>query len=330
MTSKQHPAFVDRADPEIVPVLDFVPGTDLGIGIPEARARSIEALDGLRSILPVVPGVTSRDVMIAGEGTDPEVMVRVYEPVGGHDGSALLYIHGGGMVVMRVTDTDFHCEQIVADVGCMVVSVEYRLAPEHPHPAPMRDCYAALRWIHGEASSLGLDPSRIGVGGSSAGGGLSAGLAIEARDRAEFPLCFQWLLYPMLDDRNETPSSHEITEPRVWNRSNNVIAWDAYLGDIDRSAVPITAAPARAGVDDLRDLPPAYIDVGEVDAFRDEDIAYAAALLQAGVPTELHVTPGAFHASEVYNPAAGSSTRIAAYRVDALRRGLAAATTTTI
>jgi acetyl esterase/lipase len=317
-------SFRERADPAIVPILDLVPPIDLTGDIPEARTVIDAIRRELLAGLPDIPEVVTRDVEVPGLAGDPDVLVRIYEPADGrHSGGALSYIHGGGMVLMSVDDTDFHCKRIVRDVGCLVTSVDYRLAPEHPYPAALHDCYAALRWLHDHAGDLGVDPERIGVGGLSAGGGLAAGVSILARDRGEVPVCFQWLVYPMLDDRNETPSSHEIADPNVWNRASNVRAWEAYLGDLaGGDEVPLPAAPARAGVDDLRGLPPAYVDVGEADVFRDEDIAYAQALLQAGVPTELHVTPGAFHASEMYGPDADSSQRIERYRTEALRRAL--------
>lgn len=317
-------SFRERADQAIVPILDLVPPIDLTGDIPEARRQIDAARRELLAGLPDIPEVVTRDVEVPGLDGDPDVLVRIYEPAeGDHSGGALSYIHGGGMVLMSVDDTDFHCKRIVRDVGCLVTSVEYRLAPEHPYPAALHDCYAALRWLHDHAGDLGVDPTRIGVGGLSAGGGLAAGVAMVARDRGEVPVCFQWLVYPMLDDRNETPSSQEITDPNVWNRASNLRAWEAYLGDLAGSHdVPLPAAPARAGVEDLRGLPPAYVDVGEADVFRDEDIAYAQALLQAGVPAELHVTPGAFHASEMYGPDADSSRRIEQYRTEALRRAL--------
>jgi len=316
-------SFRERADPEIVPVLDLMPPIDLTGDIPEARARTDAARREMLAALPDITEVVTRDVRVPGLDVDPEVVVRIYEPAeGAHSGAALSYIHGGGMVLMSIDDTDLHCKRIVRDVGCLVTSVEYRLAPEHPYPAALHDCYAALRWLHAHAAELGVDPERIAVGGASAGGGLAAGIALLARNRGEVPLCLQWLVYPMLDDRDATPANHEITDPAVWNRTSNQRAWAAYLGDLAGGDVPLYAAPARATVDDLRGLPPAYVDVGELDAFRDEDIEYAQRLLQAGVPTELHVTPGAFHASEMYNPGADSSRRIERARMEALRRVL--------
>ncbi len=330
------PAHLDldaRADPEILPVLGLVPPIDLTGDLPAARAASAEARRPLMEAIGHVEGVSRRDVVVPGhrhaDGTaDPDVRVRVYgrEPgaaLPDPTGAALLYVHGGGMVLMDVDDADFICERIVADVGCAVVSVDYRLAPEDPYPAAVHDCHAALVWLHGAAEELGVESDRIAVGGHSAGGGLAAGLAILARDRAEVPICFQWLIYPMLDDRDATPSARAATDPRVWNRTSNRVAWRAYLGDAAGGPdVPLPAAPARATPADLVGLPPAYLDVGELDAFRDEDVAYAGALWQAGVACELHVTPGAFHASESYHPGAPTSRRIHALRTDALRRAL--------
>jgi acetyl esterase/lipase len=185
------------------------------------------------------------------------------------------------------------------------------------------DAYAALRWLASSADELGVDPARIAIGGASAGGGIAAGTALLARDRGEVPLCFQYLVYPMLDDRACTASNEAVTFPKVWNRDANRHGWRAYLGDrAGTDDVPLYAAPARATVDDLGGLPPTYIDVGELDPFRDEDITYAMQLLAAGVPCELHVTPGAFHASEGTVPDAPSSARIRSYRKDVLRRVL--------
>jgi acetyl esterase/lipase len=177
--------------------------------------------------------------------------------------------------------------------ACVGVSVEYRLAPETPYPGPLEDCYLGLKWVYDHHSELGIDPTRIGVGGVSAGSGLAAGLALLARDRGEVPLGFQLLDCPMLDDRQITPSS-ELDGLHIWNRDSNSFGWRCYLGDVyGRSDVPAYAAPARAA--DLTGLPEAYICVGTVDGFRDEAIDYAMRLNQAGVPAELHVHPGVPH-----------------------------------
>jgi acetyl esterase/lipase len=190
---------------------------------------------------------------------------------------------------------DFDCATRASAFKCLVASVEYRLAPEHPFPAPMDDCYAGLSWVADNASELGADAARLVVAGASAGGGLAAGLALMARDRGGPAIAYQQLVFPMLDHRNETPSSHMIDDARVWSRPANLTAWSAYLGDADRDSVSPYASPTMA--DDLSGLPPAYINVGEFDMFLDEDVAYAQALQRAGVAVELHVYPGAFHGS---------------------------------
>src|SRR5690606_6358671 len=194
--------------------------------------------------------------------------------------AAFYWIHGGGMVGGTVDASDAYCAWIAEELGVLVASVEYRLAPEHPYPAPLEDCHAGLRWLDQEAEALGIDRTRVGIGGGSAGAGLAAGLALLARDRAAIALCYQHLVYPMIDDRNETASSHAILDSRVWNRTCNHVGWNAYLGG--RAGAPdieAYAAPARAT--DLSGLPPTYICVGSLDLFLDEDISYARALLAA-------------------------------------------------
>ena len=202
------------------------------------------------------------------------------------------------MVMGSVAMNDPDCAHRAATLGAPVFSVEYRLAPEHPFPAPLDDCYAGLAWLAAQADDLGVDPGRIVVAGASAGGGLAASLTLMARDRGGPAIAHQVLVFPMLDHRNELPSTYAITDPRVWNREANQTGWNAYLGDIDRHAVPALASPAMA--DDLVGLPPADITVGQYDLFLDEDIAYAQALLAAGVACDLHVYPGAFHGSHVF------------------------------
>jgi acetyl esterase/lipase len=191
------------------------------------------------------------------------------------------------------------------DSGAVVVSVDYRLAPEHPYPAGLHDCYAALTYLHAEAGALGVDPGRVAVVGASAGGGLSAATALLARDLGGPPLCFQMLEIPELDDRLDTPSMQAFVDSPVWNRPLAVISWRAYLGELSGAHdIPVYAAPARAS--DLSGLPPAYISTAENDPLRDEGIIYAMRLLQAGVSVELHQFPGTFHGSALVTTAAVS------------------------
>ncbi|MEY2470460.1 MAG: hypothetical protein QOF21_3158 [Actinomycetota bacterium] len=310
--------FLDRIDQEIRPILEspLVPELNFDVGIERVRAAIAKQRASL--VEPEIPEVKTRDVHAPGyvEG-DPAVTLRIYEPETRSVDPVLFWIHGGGMVVGAYDESDYLCKIWAKKFGCVVTSVEYRLAPEHPYPAPLHDCYAALRWVHGEMAAP------IVVAGASAGGGLAAGTVLLARDAAEVPVRAQILFYPMIDDRDDTQSCVEMTYEKVWNRKANRYGWASYLGELSGTDdVPIYAAPARATVDQLRGLPPAFIDVGELDAFRDEDIAYAQKLMQAGVACELLVTPGAFHGSEQYNLKAPTSQRINAARFAAIGRAL--------
>jgi acetyl esterase/lipase len=226
-----------------------------------------------------------------------------YEPTtaGRTASAAMLYLHGGGMIVSLEQTApvyDFAVQQYVSRSGVPALIVDYRVAPEHPHPTPVEDCYAALQWLEAHAAELNVDPARLAVGGDSAGGGLAAGVALLARDRSGPQLALQLLIYPMLDDRTVVPDPQLPPEFLVWNYDDNVTGWGALLGDASGTAdVSPYAAPARAA--DLAGLPPAYIDVGDLDIFCGEDIDYARRLLAAGVPTELHVFPGCPHGFEM-------------------------------
>ncbi len=233
----------------------------------------------------------------------------------------MLWIHGGGYVVGSVEQDDLVAQHVCEAVHCIVVSVDYRLAPEHPFPAPLEDCYAALKWMASNALDLGIDPARIAITGPSAGGGLTAGLALLARDRGEVSVAFQAPIYPMIDDRNDTSSSHASAASRIWSRKYNENGWRAYVGEnAGGEDVSPYAAPTRAT--DLSGLPPTYIAVGTLDVFLDEDIEYARRLIEAGVPTELHVYPGLFHGSDIFVPTVASSVRFIADRDAALKRAL--------
>ena len=312
----------DHIDPDVRGPLDqllqLMPGGFNAVAdIVERRAAALQLLAALE--VPPNPNVVSADRAIPGPHGAPDITMRVYRPVdatGTRPG--IYFIHGGGMVLGNMDGEDPVASMICERVDAIVVSVEYRLAPEHPYPAPVEDCYAGLAWMARNAAELGFDPDRLAVYGGSAGGGLTIATSMLARDRGFPALRFQMPIYPMIDDRNETPSSHEITDIGIWDRSANIEAWQWYLGSGEPDQY---AAPARA--EDLAGLPATFIDVGTVDLFRDEDIAFATRLMQAGVPTELHVNPGAYHAAEMLAPEAPLSERIWARRIEALRSALA-------
>jgi acetyl esterase/lipase len=231
---------------------------------------------------------------------NPSVRVRVHRPLGIESKSlpCLYAIHGGGYIVGSIDDEDVRLDEWCHRFGVVGVSVAYRLAPETPYPGAVEDCYLGLKWTYDNHERLGIDRDKIGVIGSSAGGGLAAALALLARDRGEVPLQFQLLDCPMLDDRQVTPSS-QMPDLLIWSRESNTFGWRSYLGDLyGTDEVPAFAAAARAA--DLSGLPPAYISVGTVDGFRDEDVIYATRLNQAGVDAELHVYPGAPHGVESF------------------------------
>lgn len=302
-------------------VLEVLPPDLLDLSDIERTRAGVQALMDAMPAPELPSSVTIEDVMVPGLDDDPDVQVRLYRPDAMAAGSPALYwIHGGGMVLGSVEMNDADCAMWAADLECLVASVEYRLAPEYPFPAPMHDCFAGLSWLAANAADLDVDADRIAIGGASAGGGLAAGLALMARDRRGPSICFQFLVYPMLDHRNDRPSSQAITDFRVWNRDANRAGWDAYLGATDRGAVPPYASPSMA--EDLSGLPPAYINVGQFDMFVDEDIAYAQALLRAGVDCELHVYPGAFHGSNIFVAESPLSKRWKADENAALRSAL--------
>lgn len=272
--------------------------------------------------------VDVREVHAPGLTGAPPVSIRLLRPASavGVALPVLVAMHGGGFVLGRASDFDYLCVEVVRRLGIAVASVDYRLAPETPYPGPLDDCVAALRYVHDAADSIGVDPDRIAVGGSSAGGGLAAGLALRARDEGGPRIAFQLLLSPAVDDRMSTPSMTDLIDPPVLAGPTRGLVWHHYLG-ADYSGemtpgVPAYAVPARA--DDLAGLPPAYVSVMEVDPLRDSNIDYALRMLQAGVRVELHVHPGAFHGSVELVPSASSSARILDGLIDALGRGLAA------
>ncbi|HJM89772.1 MAG TPA: alpha/beta hydrolase [Dehalococcoidia bacterium] len=300
-------------DPEYRATFDALPRRVLDPSDVAASVKTIrEAATTRRAAMAEVPlpdSVSVEDHLVPGPDGASPVTVRVYRSTTSSLSTPVLYyIHGGGMIGGTLELSDPYCASIADRLGVVVASVEYRLAPEYPYPAPLEDCYAGLQWVWQNTNQLGVDRGRLGIGGGSAGGGLAAGLALLARDRGEISVRYQHLVYPMLDHRNSTPSSHAITDDRVWNRDTNTVGWNAYLaGRAGQEDVSPYASPACA--DDLSGLPPAYICVGTVDLFVDEDTTYAQALRLAGVPIELHVYPGAFHGSQGSIPDAALSRR---------------------
>jgi acetyl esterase/lipase len=221
-------------DPELLSGLQAFPTASMvnWDDLPAARTFGEQMLAQLSASIPDSPRVAKEDRAVPGPEGTPEVPIRIYRPVDGPSPlPGLFWIHGGGYVLGSIQQDDLMMQHIVEAVGCLIVSVEYRLAPEHPFPAPVEDCYAALQWMAHHTAGLGVDPSRIAVGGASAGGGLAAGLVLLARDRGEVAVAFQLLIYPMIDDRDATASSEAFADAPIWNRQANRNGWRAYLGD---------------------------------------------------------------------------------------------------
>ncbi len=283
-------------DPELEVIASQFAGMPTSTSPQESReiARRVGAAQG---------GSAHRDALIvtdheiAGPRGAPGIALRVYEPRGRtRPTPAVVGFHGGGFIAGDLDSEDARFAGWAHGAGCVVVSVDYRLAPEHPFPAAVDDGYAALEWVVASADELGVDRARVGLGGGSAGGCLAAALALLARDRQGPALAFQVLVYPCLDDRMTTASVQFVGTPLV-DGSASRKAWGSYLGE-DPSDVPAYAAPARAV--DLHGLPPAYVMTAELDPLRDEGIEYATRLLDAGVPVELHQFAGAFHGFDLF------------------------------
>lgn len=310
-------------DPEVAVALAAFaapePAAPPEVGDVATRRVNAKALfDAVAAARPTFEGVAVDEyTLTTADGTD--LPLRWYRPTEiAPTGSALLYLHGGGMI-LALDDVgatyDSVVREYVAASGVPALMVDYRVAPEHPDPTPVEDCYAALQWLANSASRLGVDADRIAVGGDSAGGGLAAGVALLARDRGGPSIALQLLIYPMIDDRTTTPDPQLPAEVLIWSYDDNVTGWSALLGDADPSPY---AAPARAT--DLTGLPPTYIDTGDLDIFRAEDVEYARRLAAAGVPTELHVHPGCPHGFDTFAFDTAVARRAKADRVRRLRQ----------
>ena len=263
------------------------------VGDVHTRRATLEAIiASAGAAQPTPPDVTTTDFR-AASSDGATVPLRWYAKEGASPGSTALYLHGGGMILGNFGLFDAPLSRYVSASGVPMLSVDYRVAPEHPHPAPVEDSYAGLRWLSEHADELGVDPARIAVMGDSAGGGPAAAVALLARDRGGPYVARQILLFPMLDDRNTEPDP-EIAPFAAWTYDDNATGWGALLGDaVGGPDVPAYAAPARAT--DLAGLPAAYVEVGQLDIFRDEDLEYARRLSRAGVPVEFHLHRGVPH-----------------------------------
>lgn len=282
-------------------------------------AWTAESLAALRAFPPMNQAPSSSSVMVErrtapGRRGQPDAG---FELIGAKPRTAALrpaivHIHGGGFILGRVSDTTAMCQDLSAEFDCVVANVDYRLSPETRFPGPMEDCYAVLAWVHANAEALGVDPARIAIMGESAGGGLAAMTAIASRDRGDTPLCYQVLVYPMLDDRT---GSIVRVPPFIgaigWNEAGNRFGWSCLLGmEAGSAVIPYGAAPAR--LETVAGLAPAFIGVGGLDLFADEDIVYARRLIDAGVAVRLHVTPGAYHGFDFIAPQARASREFTA------------------
>lgn len=308
-------------DPEIVGALERFGTTEISFAT-LAQVRVALATLPIRASEPI-DGVLCAEQCVLGPTGAMDLRVLIYTPTSSSVASrpALLHMHAGGYMIGRPEITDTRNRALAADLDIVVVSVDYRLAPENPHPAPIEDCHAALVWLHDQAAALGVDPARIAVGGESAGGGLAAALALLARDRGSVPIAIQMLIYPMLDDRTGNGvAPAPLTGDFVWTARSNAFGWQSLLagaaGGPDTSPY---AAAARAH--DLTGLPPAFIVAAPLDVLYEENIAYAGRLIRAGVPTELHVYSGTYHAFDIAADAEVSRNYQRDYRA-ALRRAL--------
>ncbi len=308
-------------DPQILPLIEQLPCFDLDMESLPERRKMMLAMAAARAE-GADDGVAVSEQNIAGSAGAPAVRIVISAPkTQGSGRPGILHVHGGGYILGAAEMTADTDAAYVRNLDAVVVSVDYRLAPETPHPGPVEDCYAALVWLHANAAALGVNPARIAVSGESAGGGMAAALVLLARDRGVVPVKFQHLVFPMLDDRNVVnPDPSPFHGQFVWTRADNHFGWSALLGTEPGSAdISPYASPARAT--DLAGLPPTFIVCGALDLFLEEDMDYARRLIRAGVATEFHVYPGAPHAF-MFIPDAHVTQTFARDSMTALKRGL--------
>lgn len=313
MTTKH---LVDR---DLLAGLDLMPSITFSAEILPAVRQQMAAMIATMPIQSV-DGVDSEARTIRSpEGHDIPLLIHRPKSLKAN-APAVLYIHGGGYVIGSAAMMQIPNQRLASEADCLLIAVDYRLAPETAHPGPIEDCYVALKWLHDNAAALGIDSARIAVAGESAGAGLAAALALLARDRGEIALIHQHLIYPMLDDRTTRENANPHAGEFVWSPESNAFGWSSLLGrPAGSDGVSPYAAPARA--EDLAGLPGTFISVGTLDLFMEEDMEYARRLIRAGVPTELHIYPGAYHGFEI--AAEAPVTKKAHHNsIQALRRAL--------
>jgi acetyl esterase/lipase len=318
MTSKH------LVDPELLPLFQQMPGFQFTREmLPAVRS----AMQAARPAVEIPDSVSVTERQIPGPEGAPAMRVLITAPKEqaakspGQGRPGILHIHGGGYIIGTADMTIASDISYASEFGAVCVSVEYRLAPETAHPGPVEDCYAGLEWLHAHAEELGVDPARIAVTGESAGGGLAAATVLLARDRGQLPVRFQHLVFPMLDDRTVIQADPSpLLGEFVWTRESNRFGWAALLGhEPGIDGVSPYAAPARAT--DLAGLPPTFIATGALDLFLEENLEYSRRLIRAGVPSELHVYPGAPHGFMMV-AAARVSRQFVRDSLDSLKRGL--------
>ncbi len=287
---------VGRIDPELAEALAVALDGQSCLydlrDLPAARSKLAQFAAAATASSPDDPSV-SVELLEAARPDAKGIPIRLFRPDVSGPLPALLWFHGGGQVMGYAAQEDAYLKRLASEAKCVVAAVDYRLAPEARAPAAAEDGRAAYVWIHANADALGLRPDRIGIAGASGGGGIAAAVALLIRDRGDFPPWFLSLNYPMLDDRNETASSREMTDIGIWDRATNIRAWDMILGPHEEGDVSPYAAPGRET--DLSGLPPTFLALAELDVFRDEGLSFATRLIAGGVRVELHLYAGAYH-----------------------------------
>jgi acetyl esterase/lipase len=323
--------------PPVGPLPPYDPEFDAGLAAMQAQGflppalTSAEQIPVLRAWMTQAFAVTDDELtrngaytleerQVPGPAGAPEITLLIVRPAAADTATPVIYhTHGGGMVVGGRRDGVPGMLDLAEPSGAAVVSVEYRLAPEHPHPAPVEDCYAGLKWTAEHAEELGLDADRIVIAGASAGGGLAAATALLARDEGGPALFGQMLICPMLDDRNDTASARQSYDKGTWSGLGNHVGWTALLGDRKGSA-DLSPVASASRATDLSGLPPALLDVGSAEVFRSETVEYAERIWQAGGVAELHVWPGGFHGYDMFVPQSPVSQATVRARRDWLGR----------